>query len=116
MANGWATLRRTTAALASAVLGSLGGSTALAQETVMVDIQNYTYLPAQVKIRPGDTVRWTNKEKRTSHSILFPAEGGLESDRIFPEETWQRTFPQAGSYPYTCGPHPEMKGLVVVSE
>ncbi|MBK7900708.1 MAG: cupredoxin domain-containing protein [Azonexus sp.] len=87
-----------------------------AAETVTVEIQNYSYIPAEVRIRIGDTVRWINKEKRTSHSILFPAEGGLESERIFPEETWQRSFPKAGSYPYTCGPHPEMKGLVVVSE
>ncbi|MBL8450702.1 MAG: cupredoxin domain-containing protein [Dechloromonas sp.] len=87
-----------------------------AAETVTVEIQNYSYIPAEIKIRAGDTVRWINKEKRTSHSILFPAEGGLESERIFPDETWQRSFPKAGSYPYTCGPHPEMKGLVVVSE
>mgnify|MGYP001244542552 CR=1 FL=1 len=89
---------------------------AWAEPTVTVEIQNYTYVPAEVKIRPGDTVRWVNKEKRTSHSILFPAEGGMESDRIFPDESWQRTFSKVGSYPYTCGPHPEMKGLVVVSE
>lgn len=81
-----------------------------------VTIQNYAYAPQEVRIRAGDAVQWVNREKRTSHSILFPAEGGLESTRLFPGESWQRTFPKAGTYPYTCGPHPEMKGIVVVSD
>lgn len=109
MFTGWSILQRAPAILALVALS-------VSAETVTVDIQNYTYMPAEAKIRPGDTVRWVNKEKRTSHSILFPAEGGMESERIFPDETWQRTFDKAGTYPYTCGPHPEMKGSVVVAE
>ncbi len=89
---------------------------ALAQGTVEVVVENYAYSPREVNVRVGDTVSWTNREKRTSHSILFPAENGLESDRIFPGESWQRVFTKPGIYPYTCGPHPEMKGRVLVSE
>ena len=87
-----------------------------AHQTVDVIIQNYRFEPAEVRIRSGDTVRWTNQEKRTSHSVLFPAENGLESERLFPDESWQRQFPKAGRYDYTCGPHPEMKGVVIVGE
>ncbi len=87
---------------------------ALAQQTVEVTIQDYKFLPAEVRIKTGDTVKWINREKRTSHSVLFAAENGLESERMFPQEHWQRTFPQPGSYPYRCGPHEEMKGLVLV--
>ena len=68
----------------------------------------------EILVKPGDTVKWTNMEKRTSHSVLFPAENGLESDRLFPGESWQRTFGAAGSYAYRCGPHEEMKGVVRV--
>ncbi len=81
-----------------------------------VVIENYAYHPREVRIKVGDTVRWINHEKRTSHSILFPAEGGLESERLFPEESWSRRFDAPGTYPYVCGPHPEMKGAVVVAE
>lgn len=36
-------------------------------------------------------------------------------DRMkFVGESWSRRFDRPGSYPYTCGPHPEMKGLVEV--
>lgn len=85
-----------------------------AQQTVEVVIQNYRFEPAEVRVRVGDTVRWTNQEKRTSHSVLFSSEQGGESERFFPQESWQRRFDAPGKYPYSCGPHPEMKGVVVV--
>ena len=87
---------------------------AAAQQIVEITIQDYKFLPAEVRIKAGETVKWINKEKRTSHSVLFPAENGLESERFFPDESWQRRFTQPGSYIYRCGPHEEMKGLVVV--
>lgn len=102
------------------VPGVLGGDgiprrdDAVVQQTVEVMIRDYKFLPAEVRIKAGDAVKWVNKEKRTSHSVLFPAENGLESERFFPDESWQRTFTKPGSYSYRCGPHEEMKGLVVV--
>lgn len=89
---------------------------ALAEQLVDVRIEGYQYQPAEVTIRVGDSVRWTNHEKRTSHSVLFPRDGGLESERMFPQESWQRRFEKPGRYDYHCGPHPEMKGVVVVGE
>lgn len=83
-------------------------------QTVEVAIQDYKFLPAEARIKAGDTVKWINREKRSSHSVLFPSENGLESERIFPGEYWQRTFTQTGTYHYRCGPHEEMKGAVVV--
>lgn len=110
MIAGWRTLRRAPALLALVSFGVFGA------ETVAVDIQGYKYVPGEVKIRVGDTVKWTNREKRTSHSVLFPAENGLESERLFPDESWERRFTKAGRYDYTCTPHPEMKGVVIVGE
>lgn len=89
---------------------------ALAQQTVDVDIAEYKFSPAEIRIKVGDTVRWTNKEKRTSHSVLFPGNPPLESERMFRDESWSRRFDVVGEYVYTCGPHPEMRGRIVVSE
>jgi plastocyanin len=89
---------------------------AFAQTTAEVRIEGYKFLPPEVTIRAGDSVRWVNGEKRTSHSVLFPAEGGRESERLFPDESWQRQFTKPGRYVYTCGPHPEMEGVVIVIE
>lgn len=87
---------------------------ALGADTVEVRIRDYRFEPAAVRIRPGDTVRWINDEKRTSHSVLFEGPQGFESERFFPGESWSRRFEQAGSHPYHCGPHPEMHGVVEV--
>ena len=107
---GWSWLKRAPLVLA------LFSFAALAESVVEVQIADYKYKPAEVSVKVGDSVRWINREKRTSHSILFPAEGGLESDRIFPDESWQRRFDKPGRYVYRCGPHPEMEGVVLVAE
>ena len=93
---------------------ALVGASALAQQKLEVSIQDYRFSPKEVRIKVGDTVRWRNNEKRTSHSVLFPAENGLESDRLFPGEDWKRTFVQRGTYNYRCGPHEDMQGTVIV--
>lgn len=102
------TLKRALALLA------LVSTCAVAEQTVEVTIQDYRFSPPEVRIKAGDNVKWINREKRTSHSVLFPAENGLESERLFPDEHWQRTFTRTGTYSYRCGPHEEMKGLIVV--
>ncbi len=110
MLSGLPKLKRVPAVLA------LASCAALAGQTFEVSIEKYAFTPPELSIRVGDTVKWINREKRTSHSVVFPQEGGRESERLFPDESWQREFMQAGRYPYTCGPHPEMKGVVIVVE
>lgn len=85
-------------------------------QTVEVSIKDYKFVPAELKIKASTTVKWINDEKRTTHSVLFTGPGGFESERFFPGESWQRTFDKPGVYPYSCGPHPEMKGMIEVGE
>jgi plastocyanin len=103
---------------AAVVLSSLAcwSPPGAAQQVHEVSIRDYKFEPAVVQIKVGDTVRWTNNEKRTSHSVFFTGAESLESDRLFPGESWQRVFDKPGTYPYTCGPHPEMTGKIVVTE
>jgi len=93
---------------------------AQAQQMHEVVIFDYEFQPAKVRVKVGDSVRWINREKRTSHSILFtvdtPAFGGIESPRLFPAEFWQLKFEKPGRYNYRCGPHNEMQGHVEVAE
>jgi len=93
----------------------LGLSAPLQAADLIVEISDYRFTPAEVRIKPGDTVTWLNREKRTSHSVLFEGTGE-ESERFFPDEKWSRAFPQAGRFEYHCGPHPEMKGVVIVGD
>ena len=79
---------------------------------VKVQIDKNAFQPAEVTVKPGDTVVWTNAEKRTSHDVVF--EDGERSVRMLPEDTYSRRFDKPGRYPYHCEPHPHMKGEVVV--
>lgn len=79
-----------------------------------VRIIKYTFEPAEIHAKAGDAVRWKSYEKRGYHTVLFKAEGLPESEYLFPDESWTREFTKPGRYPYECGPHPEMKGVVVV--
>lgn len=90
--------------------------TAHAQGTVDVRIENYRFNPPEISIRVGDTVRWSNHEKRTSHSVILPIAGVPESERMFPDESWSYRFERAGRYEYHCGPHPEMTGVIHVRD
>ncbi len=101
---------------ALAVLCLLGASTIVSAATVVIIIKDYKFSPSEVNIKPGDTVRWENHEKRQYHSVWFEQAGDPEPDYFFPEESYERVFEDAGNFPYHCGPHPEMTGVVNVSD
>lgn len=105
--------------LGGVLLGQAAGfswrTAAAAAATAEVRIADYRFQPATLTVRAGTTVRWTNDERRTTHSVLFTAEK-LEGERLFPGDSWERRFDRPGRYPYTCGPHPEMKGEVIVTD
>lgn len=89
----------------------------LAAETVTVEIQKYEFIPPEITVKAGTTVRWVNKEKRQYHSVWFKELDGKEPDYFFPGETHERTFDKPGDYSYVCEPHEEshnMKGTVHV--
>lgn len=102
------------AALAVGLAALVAAPPALAAEPVEVTIRDYRFTPAEVRVAVGDTVRWVSREKRASHSVLFEAEGLAESERLFTDDSWERRFVAPGRYPYHCGPHPEMQGVVIV--
>ncbi len=81
----------------------------------VVKMYKYTFCPPQVTIKQGESVRWVNVDKRTSHSVWFRDEGKPESDRIFPdpEEKVEMKFDlPPGEYPYLCGPHWQSDGMI----
>lgn len=94
---------------------TLAQAAAAEEAVVVVDIRDYKYLPQTLQVKAGTTVRWTNSEKRTTHSVRFLGPEGMESERFFPGESWQRRFDKPGTYPYVCGPHPEMTGSITVT-
>lgn len=82
----------------------------------VVTIRDSMFMPETLRIKAGDTVRWENHEKRTSHSVLFKEPTRYESERMFPGEHYSQRFDKPGRVVYSCGPHPEMRGIIDISE
>ena len=96
-------------------LSLAGGLAQAASDVVIVIIKDCKFIPQDVTISSGQTIRWENHEKRQYHSIWFEALGEEEpADYLFPEDSYERSFAETGKFPYRCGPHPEMLGSVTV--
>jgi plastocyanin len=89
----------------------------LAGEVATVEVKKYKFIPEEITVKVGTTVRWVNMEKRQYHSVWFKELDEKEAEYFWPEETFERTFDEPGVYPYVCEPHEEshdMKGVVRV--
>lgn len=82
----------------------------------VVTIKDFSFTPQEITVNRGETVRWVNNENRQYHSVWFEALGEEESDYLFPDDSYERVFSEAGSFPYRCGPHEQMTGVVHVTE
>lgn len=82
-------------------------------EVHRVEIKKFQFIPATLTINKGDTVVWFNAEKRQYHSVWFQ-KLEPETDYFFPGEEYAKTFDQAGTFDYICGPHPKMTGQIIV--
>lgn len=81
-------------------------------KVVEIEMVDNRFKPDELEVTVGTTVRWVNVERRSNHDIYFPDEE-IASGRLFPEESWERTFEEAGTYEYYCQPH-QNRGMVGV--
>jgi plastocyanin len=74
--------------------------------------------PAGVLVRPGQTVRWINKDPGNSHTstAYHPGNDGRplripndaqpwDSDYLLPDQSFEAVLNAAGVYDYFCVPH-----------
>jgi plastocyanin len=87
-----------------------------------VVIDDFTFLPATLRVSVGETVTWVNHDA-TQHTVTSGArrkgvagavkpgefDHGLELD-----DTFSFTFERAGNFAYHCDVHPRMRGRIVV--
>lgn len=84
------------------------------EAATLVIIKDFKFTSQEVTVKRGATVRWENREKRQYHNVWFEALGEEEPDYLFPDEFYEREFTEVGDFPYRCGPHPKMTGIVHV--
>ena len=86
-----------------------------------VAIQNFAFVPANLTIDVGDTVRWTQKDAVTHTTTSGPngvADGLWDSGNmtLAANTTFSFTFTEAGTHPYFCRPHKSfMRGTITVN-
>ena len=76
-----------------------------------VHIDNFTFQPAELTVKTGTTVTWTNRDD-IPHTIV--SAGKFRSKALDTDNTFSFTFTTAGDYKYFCSLHPHMTGTIVV--
>ncbi len=77
-----------------------------------VNVVDYTFSPAEVKIPVGQTLTW-NFADEAGHDVVS-TEGAFKSEVLGSGGSYSFTFTRAGTFDYFCSIHPSMKGSVIV--
>ena len=75
-----------------------------------VSVADMQFTPATLKVGLGATVTWSFPDA-IAHTTTS-TQGFWDSGAKSGGDTFQLTFPSAGSYPYRCTIHPAMQGTV----
>jgi plastocyanin len=97
-------------AVAAAIILRFGAIGAHAEE-MKVTIDNFTFTPAELKVKVGDTVTWTNHDD-IPHTVV--SAGKFRSKAMDTDNAFSFTFTAAGDYKYFCSLHPHMSGMIKV--
>ena len=101
-----------TGAIRLAVAAALATQMSVAHcEEVSVKIDNFTFEPAQLTVKVGTTVTWTNHDD-IPHTVV--SAGKFRSKVMDTDQTYSFTFTNAGDYKYFCSLHPHMVGMIKV--
>ena len=80
-----------------------------------VSIDNLQFAPAELKVKPGETVTWTNNDDRDHTVVSTDKEKKFKSPVLHHGDSWSATFDKPGRFPYGCRLHPRMKGTILVT-
>ena len=100
---------------ASAPAPSVSGSAcapAIGTGTVAVSMKDFAFDPTAITAKVGDTITFSNTGA-APHNATLDA-GGCATPDIQPGSSGGLHFSAAGSYPFHCTIHPDMKGTITV--
>ena len=104
-----------TVAVIIAMLGGMLILTSGVSHAATVDnaIKDYAFNPADLTVKAGDTVTWTNGDK-APHTVTSSGKGPLDSPNLQTGDKFSYTFTSPGEFAYYCAVHPDMVGKVTV--
>ena len=95
--------------------GANGGAPAggAPKATATVTIADEAFDPGTTTIAVGGTVTFENLDG-DEHTATSAGAGGIDSGVLGTGATYRKTFADAGSFPFLCMFHPEMRGTIEV--
>lgn len=90
---------------------SASGASTQSQPAAQVIMKNFQYQPAQLNVKPGDTVTFRNDDIY-DHTVTAD-DGSFNSGLIPGGKTWTLKITQPGTIAYHCTPHPNMKAQLI---
>lgn len=124
-------MNKTTSALIGIIVFAFFSDIAYGQEkkvnnqnvatVVEVEVFNFRFSPRDITINAGDNVRWLFREggHTTTGGANCTPDGKWDSGFKFSGESFERTFSEAGAFPYHCRvtghcPNFDMQGTITV--
>jgi plastocyanin len=83
-----------------------------AVETKAAKILDGSFEPADLEVKVGTTVKWTNEGEKP-HTVTSD-KGDWGSGELAKGQTFTATFTKPGTFDYHCKIHPEMKARITV--
>lgn len=77
-----------------------------------VKIDNFSFEPAAIIVKPGTTVTWTNADD-IPHTVV-ENDKKFKSPPLDTDDHWSYTFTEPGEYHYFCSLHSKMVGTIIV--
>jgi len=99
-------------AAAIPAVGAGGAAAVAAARTMTVQIDNFTFAPADLTVSAGTTVTWKNADD-SPHRIA-DKNGAYSSAALDTDDSFSHTFTTPGVYNYFCSIHPYMVGKITV--
>ena len=87
------------------------GPTSTPGGPTQVDILNFAFVPQNLTVSVGTTVRWTNLD---AYPHTVTSAGNFDSGMLNQNQSYSFTFNAPGTYDYVCAYHNNMSGRIVV--
>ena len=78
-----------------------------------IGIDNFSFTPRVLTVKPGTTVTWINKDD-VPHLIVNTQNRFRSSPVLDTDQRYSTTLTKPGTYDYFCSLHPQMQGRLVV--
>jgi len=98
---------------ASAPVAGAACSESAAAGEVSVAVKDFAFNPADITAKVGQTITFTNGDSAPHTATLD--DGSCTTPNIASGSSDGLTFTAAGTYPFHCKVHPNMKGTITVS-